>query len=155
MAKRKLNTKRFLLLIIFVVIFVFLVGISVSERTREEERYLVLFSCAIGITFTATGIVVICLAEAIRKERKKQEIQNKKNLSYTDFKQVYFFLGQTYGSHIDMMSQILQKEECKFYTKLETNNNILLLVKDKHNEEVYKKEIGNYSYFYSHFKFEK
>ena len=67
------------------------------------------------------------------------------SLSYTDFQQVYFLVTDV-GSHINMMRQILQKEECKFYAKLIDNKNIYLVVKDKHNEEVYSAEIENYVY---------
>ena len=55
------------------------------------------------------------------------------------------------GSHIDMMNKILQKEECKFYAKLTEDNNIYLIVKDKH-EEVLSEEIQNYVYFNNKFK---
>lgn len=44
---------------------------------------------------------------------------------------------------MDMIIQILEKEGCKFYAKLTENNNIHLVVKDKHNEEVYSVEIEN------------
>ena len=54
-----------------------------------------------------------------------------------------------------MIRQILQKEGCKFYAKLTENKNIYLIVKDKHNEEVYSVEIENHVYFNSNFKFEE
>lgn len=54
-----------------------------------------------------------------------------------------------------MMKKILRKEECKFYAKLTDNENIYLVVKDKHDEEVYDTKIENYDYFDSYFKFHK
>ena len=54
-----------------------------------------------------------------------------------------------------MMNKILQKEECKFYAKLIENNNIYLIVKDKHNEEVFSEEIENHVYFNHNFKFKE
>ena len=65
-----------------------------------------------------------------------------------------YFLAKGYGSDINIMRQILQKEGCKFYAKL-TEKNIYLIVKDKHNEEVYSGEIENHVYFNSNFKFEE
>ena len=56
---------------------------------------------------------------------------------------------------IEEYEKILQKEECKFYAKLTENNNIYLIVKEKHNEEVYSAEIENHVYFNSNFKFEE
>ena len=56
---------------------------------------------------------------------------------------------------MDMIMQILQKEGCKFYAKLTENNNIHLVVKDKHNENVYSVEIENLIYFNSNFKFDE
>ena len=56
---------------------------------------------------------------------------------------------------MDMIMQILQKEGCKFYAKITENNNIHLVVKDKHNEEVYSVEIENLIYFNSNFKFDE
>ena len=89
-------------------------------------------------------------------EEKSKKIEDKtiQNLSYTDFREVYFLVTDE-GSHIDMMKKILRKEECKFYAKFTDNENIYLVVKDKHDEEVYNAEIENYDYFNSHFKFHK
>ena len=82
------------------------------------------------------------------------KIQKYKLLSYTDFKQVYF-LGADDGSYIiNMMNKILQKEECKFYAKLTENDNIYLIVKDKHDEEVFS-EVIDYVYFNYNFEFKE
>lgn len=90
-----------------------------------------------------------------RDERYKEtEFVTMQYLSYTDFRQVYFKINDS-GSHIDMMRQILQKEGCKFYAKLTENNNIYIIVKDKHDEEVYSREVENYIYFNYHFTFEE
>ena len=94
-------------------------------------------------------------------ERKIKEIEKNiediiiENLSNTDFRQVYFFVITEKGSHIDMMMEILKKEECKFYAKLTDNQHIYLVVKDKYDEEVYNAEIENYTYFNHHFKLNK
>ncbi len=88
------------------------------------------------------------------EERNRIKTTTIPQLSYTDFRQVYFFLSSS-GDAIAKIMQILRKEECKFYAKLNENDTIYLIVKDKYNEEVYSSEIENYTYFNSHFKFEK
>lgn len=89
-------------------------------------------------------------------EAEEKEIENAiiKSLSYVDFKEVYFISNEI-GSKMIMMSQILKNEGCRFYIRLTEDNNIYLIVKDKHEEEVYSTEIMNFVYFISNFKFEK
>ena len=82
------------------------------------------------------------------------KIQKYKLLSYTDFKQVYFLVADDRSYIINMMNKILQKEECKFYAKLTENNNIYLIVKDKHDEEVFS-EVIDYVYFNYNFEFKE
>ena len=89
-----------------------------------------------------------------RSERERQvEVATRQCLSKTDYRQVYFLYESC--DKMDMIMQILQKEGCKFYAKLTENNNIHLVVKDKHNEEVYSIEIENLIYFNSNFKFDE
>ena len=77
-----------------------------------------------------------------------------RHLSYTDFTEVYF-VAKGYGSCMEMIKEILRKEGCRFYAKLTDDQNIYIVVRDKNNEEVYKSEIINYSYFNFHFTFEE
>ncbi len=135
-------------------IYVFLNGI-ISKPTGNQAVYYWMIGCVVGTIFIY-GVFYFFIfkgEEKAKEERTKEiEIVTSQYLSYTDFKQVYF-LAKGYGS--DMIRQILQKEGCKFYAKLTENKNIYLLVKDKHNEEVYSVEIENHVYFNSNFKFEE
>ena len=111
--------------------------------------------------FAGTALIYLFLYYFIFKVYDKemaerdQQIKGKieQFLSTTDYKQVYFLYESC--DRMDMIMQILQKEGCKFYAKLTENNNIHLIVKDKHNEEVYSVEIENLFYFTANFKFDE
>ena len=113
------------------------------------------------LTFGITGTVAIfnvsyfmIFNDSVIELEDEMKIITVQHLSYTDFKQVYF-LGADDGSYIiNMMNKILQKEECKFYAKLTENDNIYLIVKDKHDEEVFS-EVIDYVYFNYNFKFKE
>lgn len=161
-SKKNLTSKQVnrISLIISAVYFIYaLVNgiISKPSATSEKELMYWVIGCMIGTIFIY--FVFYCLifkGEYKEKEERAKEIEiaTIQYLSYTDFKEVYFS-AEGFGSDIDMMRKILQKEECKFYAKLTENNNIYLIVKDKHNEEVYSAEIENHVYFNSNFKFEE
>ena len=45
--------------------------------------------------------------------------------------------------------------ECRFFAKLDENDEIILIAKDKEDNEIYRFEISNYSYFNARFKQKK
>lgn len=149
--KKKLNSNQANGISIFISILYFLCMLVygvISHPTGEDAFYYWLIGCFIGTTFIYLIFYYMIFKgdEAEDKERIK-EIKNAtmQCLSYTDFKQVYV-IGLD-----NIMNEILQKEECKFYAKLTEGNNIYLIVKDKH-EEVLSEEIQNYVYFNNKFK---
>ena len=95
----------------------------------------------------------VSIAKEIELE-DEMKIITVQHLSYTDFKQVYFLVADDGSYIINMMNKILQKEECKFYAKLTENDNIYLIVKDKHDEEVFS-EVIDYVYFNYNFEFKE
>lgn len=134
-----------------------LVNGIVSKPTGDNAVYYWAIGCISGTVFIyfVFYFVIFKGEDKESKESTKEiEIATIQYLSYTEFKEVYF-LSEGFGSDIDMIRKILQKEGCKFYAKLTENNNILLIAKDKHNEEVYSAEIENHVYFNSNFKFEE
>lgn len=145
-------------LIISVIYFIYtLVNGVISKTTGDFAVYYWMLGCIVGtvLIYFVFYFVIFKAEDKVRKERAKEiEIATIQYLSYTEFKEVYFS-AEGFGNDIDMMRKILQKEGCKFYAKLAENNNILLIVKDKHNEEVYSAEIENHVYFNSNFKFEQ
>lgn len=86
------------------------------------------------------------------ERQKKAEIRNIQRLSSTVFTQVCFCPTDT-GGNMEILMTILQNEGCTFYAKITENNCIHLLVKDKHDEEVFNEKIGNHLYFALNFKF--
>lgn len=72
-------------------------------------------------------------------------------LSKDNFTEVGFFINSSI-SEAKMLSSILKAEGCKFYAKLAEDDNVLLIVKDKNDDEIYSSTILNYLYFTSHFK---
>lgn len=158
--KKKLNSKQAnrISLVISTIYFIYaFVNGIISKTTGNQAVYYWMIGCVVGTIFIygVFSCFIFKGEEKAREERTKEiEIVTAQYLSYTDFKQVYF-LAKGYGRNIIMMRQILQKEGCKFYAKLTENKNIYLIVKDKHNEEVYSVEIENHVYFNSNFKFKE
>ena len=157
--KKKLSSKQAntISLIISAIYFicVFVRGMILNP-TGEDAVFYWFMCCFIGTVFIFFVFYFFIFNVEARKDVEKlKEIEtvNTQYLSYTDFKQVYFIAKNLENDIVDMMKQIIQKEECKFYAKINNNKNISLIVKDKHNEEVYSAEIENYVCFNYHFKF--
>lgn len=158
--KKALNSKQLrrisLIVDAIVIIGIFVTGIILSPTLVND----VYFWCLIVIAPIIFYFFLDCfIFKATDKEmaeiKEKAEFTIIQQLSSMDFKQVYF-LAKDYGNDdISMMRQILKKEGCKFYAKLTENKSIQLIVKDKHDEEVFSEEIGNYLYFSANFTFEE
>ena len=150
-SKKSLTSKqanRISLIISAIYLIVSLIRGIIEKPTGDNAVYYWTIGCMVGTAF----IYFVFYFVIFKGEDKVTEGVTMQYLSYTDFKEVYF-LAEGFGSDIDMMRKILQKEGCKFYAKLTENNNIFLIVKDKHNEEVYSAEIENHVYFNSNSKF--
>ena len=87
---------------------------------------------------------------AFEKQVQEAVSDLKKNLSQ-EFKEVYLNIDES-DSYGIMIKEILQNEGCKFYARFVENNNIVIIAKDKNDQEVYKEEIENSIYFNHHFK---
>ena len=143
-------------LLISTVYFICVLVIGLILKPDQAVNYWLMF----GITgtlviFSVSYFMIFNDFERVLKDEViEMKIITAQHLSYTYFKQVYF-LGADDGSYIiNMMNKILQKEECKFYAKLTENNNIYLIVKDKHDEEVFS-EVIDYVYFNYNFEFKE
>lgn len=51
-----------------------------------------------------------------------------------------------------MLKKILTNHQIKFYAKFSSNDNIVVIAKDKNDNDVYKTQIDNLMYFVEHFK---
>ena len=158
--KKKLSSKQ-ANIISFIVSMVYLIfavirGLILISSGMEDVDILMylLMSCFLPTVFIYF-VLYYFIFKGYDKECKErdQKIQVKIEdcLSKTDYTQVYFLCGKS--DIMNMITQILQKEGCKFYAKLTENNNIHLIAKDKNDEEVYSVEIEKPYYFRSNFKF--
>lgn len=157
--KKKINSKQanIISLIISGIYFIYvLINGLVSKPVGDFAVYYWAIGCVAGtllIYFIFYYFIFKGEDKNIAEREQQIEVEIKQFLSSTDYKQVYFFYESC--DIMDMIMQILQKEGCKFYAKLTENNNVHLVIKDKHNEEVYSAEIENLIYFNSNFKFDE
>ena len=76
-------------------------------------------------------------------------------LNKDDFTEVFYEASNWNTSEGEMILNILEKEEIKFLAKLMEEEKILLVVKNKNNEEIFSCEISDFDYFEDLFQKEK
>ena len=136
--------------IITIIIFVAFVWFGLILNPNPTQRTIFIVMCLIlGLLFAFAlyGILLVFAGSPTTKERKKVNTF----LSKDKFTQLSFFLDCGV-SNAKILSAILNAEGCKFYAKLTEDDNILLIVKDKYDDEIYNTIISNYFYFTNHFK---
>ena len=158
--KKKLDSEQAIRIraswLISTVYFICVLVIGLILKPDQAVNYWLMF----GITgtlviFSVSYFMIFNDFERVLKDEViEMKIITAQHLSYTDFKQVYFLVADDGSYIINMMNKILQKEECKFYAKLTENDNIYLIVKDKHDEEVFS-EVIDYVYFNYNFEFKE
>ena len=147
--KRKINSKQanIISLIISGIYFIYmLISGLISKPVGDFAVTYWSIDCVVG-----TLLIYVIFYILIFKGEVNVAI--KQCLSTTDYKQVYLLYESC--DIMNMITKILQKEGCKFYAKLTEDNNVHLIVKDKHDEEVYSTEIENPFYFDKNFKFDE
>ena len=85
----------------------------------------------------------------------KLEISDNTFLSKEDYTEVFYEASNWHTSEGEMILTILEKEEIKFFAKLTDDANILLVVRNRNDQEIYSCEISNFDYFEVHFQKEK
>lgn len=157
--KKKINSKqanRISLIISAIYLIYMSIKGAILKPTGDDAAYYWIIACLVG-TFFIYGILYFFVFNGNNKriEENEKRIQSaiRQHLSNTEHRQVYFLYEEC--DIMNMIVQILQKEECKFYAKLTENNNVHLVVKDKYDEEVYSVEIENLIYFNTNFKFDE
>lgn len=154
--KRKLTSKQATriscLITLILDILALIRAISLKPSGDDVVYLIVLLLLGSLYVFFMLCIFIFKVPDRISEERfKKMELKNSHILSSTTFTQVYFCPEDT-GGTIDIMMTILRNEKCNFYAKLTENNSINLIVKDKHNEEIFNEIIDNHLYFANNFK---
>ena len=72
-------------------------------------------------------------------------------LNKQEFTEIYFISKDNSSEH-EMLLAILRASGCKFFAKLNEEDGIILIVKDKDNMNIYSCTITNYHYFNLRFK---
>ncbi len=157
--KKKINSKQanIISLIISGIYFIYmLISGLISKPVGDFAVTYWSIGCVVGTLFIYVIFYILIFKgeDKARLEREQQvNVAIKQCLSTTDYKQVYLLYESC--DIMNMITKILQKEGCKFYAKLTEDNNVHLIVKDKHDEEVYSAEIENPFYFDKNFKFDE
>lgn len=154
--KRKLTSKQATLISWLITLILAILAIirRISIKNPKDDLvYLLVFTLLASLyVFIMLYIVIFKVPDKKRDERRKEiELINIQRLSSTVFTQVCFCPTDT-GGNMEILMTILQNEGCAFYAKLTENNCIHLLVKDKHDEEVFNEKIDNHLFFNCNFK---
>lgn len=159
-AKKELTlkeAKRLCTIITIVVSSIFIVPAIFKIASSEvdvEIKFLIGF-----ISMFVVPMITYFFLDLIFKTQWlefKEELKSEKEvcqgfLSKEVFTQVTF-LPQEKSIEAEMCISILKNTGCTFFAKFDDEENIILIVKDKENKEIYKQEISNYRYFNLRFK---
>ncbi len=117
-SKKNLTSKqanRISLVISVIYLILALIEGIIAKPTGDYAVYYWTIGCIVRTVFIYFVFynVIFKGEDKVRKERTKEiEIATIQYLSYTEFKEVYF-LAEGFGSDINMMRKILQKEDGK------------------------------------------
>lgn len=122
----------------------FTIQIIISPMELKDALLILLLLYSVGlIVYPACTHILNTISEL-----KKDSIIF---LSKEKFTEVLFTPSPTIPVN-QMTLEIFEKNGCKFYAKLTKNNDVILVVKNNSNHEIYNSIISNYSYFTSYFK---
>lgn len=154
MIKKKINslTSRQTLNISLVISGLFFIccflKIRILNLAGDELIYRIIL--ILGGTISIFILFYIFIFKGIEKNFNEESIDIKeeilKKLPKNDFKEVYY-VSQLNGSERDMILEILNNINCKFYAKVLKNENICVTVTDNESKQIYTVEIENYRYF--------
>lgn len=144
--KRQLNAKQSskISMVISILYFICMLVNGLLSNLEEVFIYYLFIVCITGSLFIYF-VFYFLIFKGEEKERTEKAVVTIQYLSYKNFKQVS--LSKNCDKYI--MWQILKKEGYKFYAQLTEDNNIQILVKDKHNQEVYSTEINSVYFDYN------
>ena len=90
----------------------------------------------------------------INEEEKALQADVKKFLCTGTITEL-LFTPKNNGDETEMILGILKEVGCRFFAKLDENENIILIVYDKDGKKVWEEKIENYFYFKDRFKVKK
>ena len=149
---KNLTRKKIVMLsaVITTIIFLAFVWFGLILNPNPGKRTIFIVMCLIlALLFAFALYGVLLTFSGLPSNREKKATYT--FLSKDKFTQLSFFLncGESVAK---MLSAIIHAEGCKFYAKLTEDDNILLIIKNKNDDEIYNTIISNYSYFTIHFK---
>lgn len=152
--KRKLTAKQAKrIATIITAVYLIIAIISVIASKEQDKLYYMFVACGSAGVIWGLFYIFILKGDKAEYEEKTRKIEAElaNILSKTEFKQVSFqMIPDT--SAIEMLLNILEKEQAKFYARLAENNEIILKCIDKHGDVVYLDKISNLHYFKKFFK---
>lgn len=144
--KRQLNSKQVnkISMVISILYFICMLVNGLLSNLGELFIYYLIIACITGSLFIYF-VFYFLIFKGEEKERTEKAIVTIQYLSYKDFKQV----SLSKNCDRDIMWQILKNEGYQFYAQLTEDNNIYILIKDKHNKEVYNIKINSVYFDYN------
>lgn len=148
-----------ILLSIFMAILAIALTIYLIVAIRSESFNFATFVILYGLIFAVAPSLGVCIG-SIKPNSKKQAAANlqEKNraislLTKEKFTELSFIPQEDDdGGEYEMLLAIQKGTNCKFFAKLNEDDKIILIVKNKDNVEIYNCKISNYYYFNLRFK---
>ena len=127
----------------------------VSKHAGETEIYYWFLNCAIGsILIYFVGCFVLFRVRKRKNEEQTKETNDliHKNLSWREYKEVNY--KKPDGDRFSyIMWCVIQMLKLKFYVKLDTSQNIFLVIRNKDDKWIDSFAIDDYNLFITHFDF--
>ena len=145
----------FIISAFFFVLFGLLIGIGITQN--NVEGIFIFATIFLGVATTTFLIPVFVWERLLPITEPVIDIEGKKVvldfLNKENFTELSFIpQDDNGGSEYEMLLTIIKRVECKFFAKLKEDDEIILIVKDKEDNDIYSCEISNYSYFNARFK---
>ena len=128
-----------------------------SYSDWDAMQCLVLVLCCIMLPILIYFLCyeIILKGDQIKLAEENTELHKstKEFLCKEEFTEVSFDPKKDNGeSEREMLLTIIKTIECRFFAKLNENDDIILIVKNQEDNDIYRCEISNYSYFNARFK---
>lgn len=140
--------------VVFGIIMFFIMQKSDAIKKEGAEYFFSILMCCLVMPLLSFVFCQSFIFKVEQKEHNELQAEVKTFLSKEKFTEL-IFTPKNNDSETNMLLGILQKEGCRFFAKLDENENTILFVYDKDDKEVWKEEIVNYFYFEARFKQKK
>jgi len=123
----------------------------------RDSLLLPMWACVLaGLFLVSIFACAMCAYCQIISDPKSDLKEKNKVFSFLNkdmFTELYFTpRDDTGGREYEMFLTIIQTDGYRFFAKLNENDDIILIVKNQEDNEIYRCEMSNYSYFNARFK---